>query len=334
MQYILRRLILTIPVIIGATLIVFLILHLIPGDPVDVIFAGTGASLEQKEDFRHSMGLDLPLPVQYFRYLGNTLQGDFGQSIHYQRPVSELIFERLPATIELGLAGLLTGLIIALPAGIISSVKRHSFIDYLVMTFATLGISLPTFWVSILLIMLFSGNLGWLPSFGRIDLMVEMDRITGFYLIDSLINKNLPAFKDTLTHLILPATALGISAATLTARLVRSSMLEELNKDYVRAAQAKGLMDRKVLSHHVIRNALIPVITIIGGMIGDLLGGSVIVETIFAWPGIGRLAIQAISTRDYAVVQGAVLFFALIRIGVNLITDFLYVVIDPRIGHI
>jgi ABC-type dipeptide/oligopeptide/nickel transport system permease component len=323
-----------IPVVVGALFIVFMILHLIPGDPIQVIFAGTGASLEQREAMRHSLGLDRPLPVQFVNYLLNAMHGDFGQSIHFKQPVLQLILERMPATIELTIAGLFIGLIIAFPAGIISSTKRNSIIDYIVMVGATLGISLPTFWVGILMIMLVAVNLGLLPAYGRLEYGYHLSRVTGFYLADSLITWNIPAFKDAVAHLILPAVTLGLSVATYTARLVRSSMLEEISKDYVRTARAKGLPERKVIAHHVLRNALIPVITLLGVWLGDLLGGAVLTETIFAWPGIGRLVIQAINSRDYPVVQGVVLFFALIRLSINYFTDILYVLIDPRISHV
>lgn len=322
-----------VPVLLGVSFIVFMIVHLIPGDPIQVMFAGTGASLEQREAMRHTLGLDRPLALQYVYYLGNAIQGNFGESIHFKQPVMELILERMPATIELTIIGLFIGLMIAFPAGIISSTKRNSIFDYTVMTGATLGISLPTFWIGILLIMLVAVNLGWLPGSGRIEYDVHLEKVSGFYLIDSLMTGNFPAFIATLSHLVLPAFTLGISAATFTARLVRSSMLEEIRKDYVRTARAKGLIERRVINRHVVRNALIPVVTLVGVMLGDLLGGAVVTETIFAWPGIGRLVIQAINTRDYPVVQGVVLFFALIRLTLNFVTDALYAIIDPRIGH-
>jgi peptide/nickel transport system permease protein len=333
-KYLVNRLLLMIPVFVGVSFIVFMILHLIPGDPIQVIFSGTGASLQQREAMRHSLGLDRPLPVQFVNYLWNAIHGNFGQSIHFNQPVLQLILERVPATIELTLAGLFIGLIFAFPAGIISGTRRNSIIDYIVMVCATLGISLPPFWVGILLIMLVAVNLGLLPGYGRIAYGDHLSRITGFYLVDALITWNIPAFKDALAHLILPAVTLGLSAATFTARLVRSSILEEIGKDYTRTARAKGLSEGRILERHVIQNALIPVITLIGVMLGDLLGGAVITETIFAWPGIGRLVIQAINTRDFPLVQGVVLFFAFIRLTLNLITDIIYVWIDPRIGHV
>jgi len=298
------------------TIIVFTIIHVIPGDPVQLIFAGTGASLEQREGMRHALGLDRPLPVQYVIYLSNAIRGDLGQSIQFKQPVTELILERMPATIELTMASLFIALIVAFPLGIISAVKRNSVADHVAMTGATLGISLPTFWVGILLIMFVSINLGWLPAFGRISYEVSLERVTGFHLIDSLLTGNIAAFKDALIHLILPALVLGIAAATFTTRLVRSSVLGVLSKDYVVTARSKGLKEWTILYHHVLRNSIIPVITLIGVMIGALLGGAVVTETIFAWPGIGRLVIQAISNRDFPVVQGVVLFFALIRLTI------------------
>ena len=334
MQYLIKRLVLTIPVLLGVTIIVFSIIQIIPGDPIQYMFSGTGASLEQREAMRHSLGLDRPLPVQYVTYVLNAIRGDFGQSIQFNQPVSEVILERMPATIEFSITTLFIALIVAFPAGIISSVKRNSIIDYMVMTGATLGISLPTFWVGILLIMLVAVNLQWLPSFGRISYEVHLERVTGFYLIDSLLTRNIPAFKDALIHLILPSLTLGIAMSTFITRLVRSSMLEEIGKDYVRTARAKGLPQKTVLIHHVLRNALIPVITLIGLKFGALLSGTVVAEVIFAWPGIGRLVIQSIYSRDYPVVQGVILFFTLIYLTINIVTDALYVLVDPRIGHV
>ncbi len=334
MQYLLKRLLLSIPVLFGVSIVVFTIMHVIPGDPVQLMFAGTGASVEQKQAMRHSLGLDRPLPMQYLNYVAKAIQGDFGQSIHFKQPVMELIWERMPATIELTLASLFIALAVAFPVGVISALKRYTLIDHIAMTGATLGISLPTFWIAILLIMLVSVKLDWLPGFGRISYEVGLQRMTGFYLLDSLLTWNLPAFKDALAHLVLPALALGMATATFVTRLVRSSMLEVISQDYVVSARAKGLYEWAILIRHVLRNALIPVVTLIGVQIGVLLGGAVITETIFAWPGIGRLVIQAINNRDFLLVQGVILFFALIRVVVNLATDVLYVWIDPRIGHI
>jgi ABC-type dipeptide/oligopeptide/nickel transport system permease component len=334
MQYLLRRLVLTIPVLIGVSIIVFTIMHVIPGDPARLLFAGTGATDEQVQAMRHELGLDRPLVVQYLVYIAKAVRGDFGQSLHFKQPVLELILERMPATIELTLASLFIAMAIAFPIGILSALKRYTIIDYVVMTGATLGISLPTFWVGILLIMLVAVNLNLLPGFGRIDYGVHLERITGFLLVDSLLTRNFPAFMSALEHLILPAAALGIAVATFSTRLIRSSMLEVISQDYVITARSKGLRERIVTTRHVLRNALIPVVTLIGVQLGDLLGGAVVTETIFAWPGIGRLVIQAIYNRDFLLVQGVVIFFALIRVIINLLTDLLYVWIDPRISHV
>jgi peptide/nickel transport system permease protein len=334
MRYLLRRLVLIVPVLFGVSVIVFTVMHVIPGDPVRLMFAGTGATEEQIQAMRHALGLDRPLPVQYVNYVSKAIRGDLGQSIHFKQPVLELILERMPATIELTLASFIIALAVAFPIGVLSALKRYTFIDHIVMTGATLGISLPTFWIGILLIMLVAVNLGWLPGFGRIDYGVHLERITGFLLIDSLLTRNIPALKDALAHLILPALALGTATATFSTRLIRSSMLEVISQDYVVTARAKGLRERMVITRHVLRNALIPVVTLIGVQIGSLLGGAVVTETIFAWPGIGRLVIQAIYNRDFLLVQGVVLFFALIRVIINLLTDVLYVWIDPRISHV
>lgn len=334
MQHLLRRLVLTVPVLFGLSVIVFTIMHVIPGDPVQLMLAGTGADQEQRQEMRHALGLDLPLPVQYANYVYKAVQGDFGQSIHFKQPVMDLILERMPATIELTFAGLIIALAVAFPIGILSALKRYTLIDYVAMTGATLGISLPTFWIGILLIMIVAVNLGWLPGLGRIDYAVLPQRITGLLVLDSLVTWNIPALKDALAHLALPALTTGTAIATFSTRLIRSTMLEVISQDYVVTARAKGIHERLVVTRHVLRNALIPVVTLIGMQIGDLLGGAVITETIFAWPGIGRLVIQAIYNRDFLLVQGVVLVFALIRVAINLLTDLLYVWIDPRISHI
>jgi peptide/nickel transport system permease protein len=327
-------LVLTIPVLVGVSLIVFAIMHVIPGDPVRLLFAGTGATDEKIQAMRRELGLDRPLAVQYLDYVARAVRGDFGRSLHFKQPVLQLILERMPATIELALASLFIALIIAFPIGLLSALKRHTIIDYMVMTGATLGISLPTFWVGILLIMFVAVNLNLLPGFGRIDYGAQLQRITGFLLVDSLLTWNIPAFKNALAHLILPALALGTAVATFSTRLIRSSVLEVIGQDYVSTARAKGLRERVIVTRHVLRNALIPVVTLIGMQIGDLLGGAVVTETIFAWPGIGRLVIQAIYNRDFLLVQGVVIVFALIRITINLVTDVIYVWIDPRISHV
>lgn len=334
MKYLLKRLILVIPVLIGVSIIIFTIMQVIPGDPVQLMFSGTGASPEQREAMRHTLGLDLPLHLQYVTYMERVVRGDLGQSIHFNQPVLELIVERMPATIELTLFSLIIALVIAFPVGVLSAEKRNSLIDHLARTGSTLGISMPTFWIAILLIMLLAVRLGWLPGSGRISYEVGLEHITGFHLIDAILTGNGAAFKDVLAHLVLPAFALGIATATFMTRIIRSSVLEVIGQSYVVTARSKGLHERVIRNRHVLRNALIPIVTLLGVEVGALLGGAVITETIFAWPGIGRLVIQAVNTRDFPLVQGVVLFFALIRLIVNLLTDFLYVWLDPRITHI
>ncbi|MBN1318664.1 MAG: ABC transporter permease [Anaerolineales bacterium] len=334
MQYLIKRILLIFPVLVGVSIVIFLIVNIIPGDPVQAMFSGTGASAEKREAMRHELGLDLPLHEQYIRYLLKVVRGDFGQSYHFNQPVLVLILERMPATIELTAAGLLVALSVAFPIGIISAWKHNTLIDRLTMAVATIGISLPTFWIGILLIMIIAVKLEWLPGFGRISYGVDLRNITGLYIVDSLLTGNMLALKDALAHLLLPGGATGIAVATLTTRMIRSSVLEVIGQDYVSVARAKGLSEWITLVRHVLRNALIPVVTLIGVQIGALLGGVVVIETIFAWPGIGRLVIQAIYSRDFMLVQGVVIFFAMIRIFINLVTDVLYVWIDPRIGHI
>ncbi len=324
----------TIPVLVGVTLVVFVIMRLIPGDPVQAIFAGTGATQEQMQAVRHSLGLDQPLPVQYLQYVIGALHGDWGDSIHFKQPVMSLILERMPATIELALFSFAIALVLAVPMGIASALKRGTIIDYVATTGATLGLSLPTFWIGILLIMLVAVNIGWLPSSGRSEFDVNLVKVTGFNLLDSVLTGNLAALQDALAHIILPGFTLGIATATSLTRMIRSSLLEVLSQDYVITARSKGLRERMVIVRHELRNASIPVVTLIGVLLGNLLGGAVITETIFAWPGIGRLVIQAIYSRDFLLVQGVVLFFALFRVALNLLTDMLCVWIDPRIRHI
>ncbi len=300
--YLVRRLLIAVPVILGVVSLVFLLIHLIPGDPVEIML-GERALPADREALRQELGLDRPLPEQYLRFLAQLCRGDLGRSLHYREPVSRLIVERYPATLVLTLAAMFVSLWIALPAGILSGIRQYSVWDHSTMFVALLGVSLPNFWLGPLLILVFSIHLGWLPVSGMGDVR----------------------------HLILPALTLGTSMATIVARMTRSSILEVLREDYVLAARAKGLPERSVILKHVLRNALLPVVTVVGLQFGGLLAGAVITETIFSWPGLGTLLIQAIQTRDYPVVQGCVLAISLSYVLVNLLTDVVYVLIDPRI---
>ncbi len=300
-SYLLRRLWQSVLVIFGVSVVVFLILHL-TGDPAALLLP-PDATAEDIAKFRHDMGFDDPVAVQYVRFLKGAVRGDFGQSIRHGEPAMGLVAERLPATFELAGAGLLIALALAIPAGIVSAVRRNTPVDYISTVVALLGQAMPTFWLGIMLILVFSVRLNWLPSSGRGDL----------------------------EHLILPAITLGLFTTARITRLTRSGMLEVLGQDYIRTARAKGVGEQPVVWKHALKNASIPIVTIVGIELGTLLGGSVITETIFAWPGVGRLSVQAIFNRDYPVVQSAVFLLASTFVIVNFLVDVVYTYLDPRI---
>ena len=299
--FVLRRLVQSLVVLLGVSFVVFFILHL-TGDPAAVLLPPE-ASADDIRRFREAMGFDDPFLVQYARFLSGALQGDFGKSIRHGEPAFGLVLERMPATFELAGAALLIALVLSIPAGIVSAVRRNTMVDYVSTVFALLGQSMPTFWLGIMLILFFSVSLNLLPSSGR----------------------------GTLEHLILPAVTLGLFTTARITRLTRSGMLEVLNQDYIRTARAKGVSDPPVVWKHALKNAAIPIVTIVGIELGTLLGGSVITETIFAWPGVGRLSVQAIYNRDYPVVQASVFLLATTFVLVNLFVDLIYTYLDPRI---
>ncbi|MBV9895602.1 MAG: ABC transporter permease [Chloroflexi bacterium] len=331
LRYLLRRLLLLGPVLLGISLITFILMQLIPGDPVAIMLQGEASSPQDLQRIRAAWGLDQPAAVQYLSYLAHLLSGDFGRSFMRQQPVLPVIADALPATIELALASLLIATVIAIPLGCFSALKHRTALDRAVTVLTVLGISMPGFWIGLLLVLLFSVTLNWLPASGRLEFGVGLEPITGFYLLDSLLQGNFDAFGDALAHLVMPAFVLGTAMAALTARMTRSSMLEVMHQEYVTSARAKGLRERAVIVGHMLRNALLPVVTIIGIQAGTILGGAVVVETIFAWPGLGRLTVQAISARDYFLLQGIVLCFALTRVFFNVLVDVLYSLLDPRI---
>ena len=302
--YIRRRLLQSIFVVWGVSVLVFFLLRLAPGDPVLMLLAES-ASPEQIAAARAKWGLDQPIPVQYAVFLGRALRGDLGDSLFFQQPAIEILFERMPATLQLSGVALLFSLAVAIPMGILSALKRDTIWDYLGTGLAMLGQAIPPYWLGIMLILLFSVSLRWFPTSGR----------------------------GTLSHLVLPAITLGSVLMALVMRLVRSGMLDVLSEDYVRTARAKGLVERAVIVRHALRNILIPLVTVIGLQLGALFGGAVIVESIFAWPGVGRLALQAISARDYPLVQAAVLIISIVYVFLNLAVDILYVYLDPRIRY-
>jgi peptide/nickel transport system permease protein len=328
---VLERVLAVIPIMFGVAIVVFLFMRLTPGDPVDIMMGESGYVSEGEiENLRREFNLDKPLHVQLALFLGGVVRGDLGNSYARRAPVSELIFERLPATIELALGALIFGLVVAAPIGIISAVKQHSVLDRVSMAGAFLGISMPAFWLGILLMLIFSVRLRWLPVAGRIDYEAGLQAVTGFYVLDSILTGNKAALVSSLRHLILPSISLGAAMAATVARILRSSMLEVLRQDYVTLARAKGVAELLVISKHALRNALIPTVTVVGLQIGVLLGGNMIVETVFGWPGLGRLVVQSIFARDFPLVQGAVMVYAFIFVTANLIVDVLYTYLNPK----
>lgn len=327
-----ERLLAAIPLMLGVAIIVFLFMRMTPGDPVDIMMGQSGAvSAGEVERLRSEFNLDKPLYEQLLLFLAGVARGDLGNSFQRQQPVTRLIGERLPATIELALGALFFGLLVAFPIGIISAVKQNSAIDRVSMAGAFLGISMPSFWLGILLIMLFSVNLKWLPVQGRIGSEIQLQTVTGFYTVDSILTGNWPALSSSLRHLILPSITLGAAMAAIVARVLRSSLLEILRSDYVKLARAKGASETRTVMKHALRNAMIPTITVLGLQVGVLLGGNMIVETVFGWPGLGRLVVDAIFNRDFPLVQGAVMVYALTFILANLIVDVLYTYLNPKI---
>jgi peptide/nickel transport system permease protein len=324
--YILKRLIQFIPVLLGISILVFFLLHLIPGDPARTLL-GQEATKEDIDHLRNVLGLNQPIYVQLWLFLKNLVRGDLGISIFQDVPVISLILKHLPATIELALLAMIIALVISIPLGIISAVKQFSWLDYVSMFFAQLGVSMPVFWMGLLLIIGFSVNLNILPSFGRGEPLFAA-------IGHTLQTGNLYYFLDSFKHLLMPAFTLGIMSAAMITRMVRSAMLEVLKEDYIRTAEAKGVTGMVVIVKHAFRNALIPVVTIVGLQFGNLLGGAIVTETVFAWPGIGRLVITAISQRDFPVVQGCVLMIALVFALINLIVDVLYAIINPKIQQV
>jgi peptide/nickel transport system permease protein len=327
-----ERVLITVPIMFGVAIVVFLFMRLTPGDPVDIMMGqGGGVSVGEIEHLRSEFHLDQPLHVQLWLFLTDAVRGDLGYSYTQKRPVSELIAERLPATIELAVGALLFSLVIAIPIGIVSAVRQHSLVDQVSMAGAFLGISMPSFWLGIILILFFSVRLHWLPVQGRLDFGVDLQHVTGLYVLDSILTRNGPALVSSLKHLVLPSVTLGAGVAAIVARVLRSSMVEILRQDYVILARAKGQVEFLVVMKHALRNALIPTVTVVGLQIGTLLGGNMIVETVFGWPGLGRLVVNAIFQRDFPLVQGAVMVYAFTFVIANLVVDVLYTYLNPKI---
>lgn len=325
-----RRLIGAVPVLFGISFLVFLLMHLAPGDPV-MLLLGDDATPVDVDRVRREWGLDQPILLQYGQFVSRAVVGDFGKSLKFGEPVIKLVFERLPATIELSLVSLLVAILISIPIGIYSAIKHDSLLDHAGTGVALIGVSLPNFWLGIMLIYFLGGQWNLLPVAGRIEYGIDVEPITRLYLVDSLITGNLPAFWSAMQHLLMPAVTLGTGLAAIVTRITRSSVLEVMRQDYVMTARAKGLSERVVIWRHILRNALITVITILGLQLGALLNGSVITETVFSYPGIGDLLIQSISARDYRLTQVLILFFGVMYFAVNMLVDILYTLVDPRI---
>jgi len=332
-SFLLKRISVVIPTFIGVTLLTFSLIRLIPGDPVELMAGERGIDPVRHAELLAQMGLDKPLLVQYWNYLTGIFQGDLGTSIVTREPVIREFLTLFPATLELSLCAIIIALAIGLPAGIIAAVRRGKVTDYTVMGLSLTGYSMPIFWWGLLLILFFSVNLGWTPVSGRISALFWVDEVTGFMLIDAFLSDEVGAFTSAVRHLILPSIVLATIPLAVIARMTRSSMLEVLREDYIQVARAKGLAMWLVVCVHALRNALIPVITVIGLQVGVLLAGAILTETIFSWPGIGKWLLDSIHRRDYPSVQGGILMISCIVISVNLTVDILYGVVNPRIRH-
>jgi dipeptide transport system permease protein len=326
-----RRLAVLIPTFIGVSIVAFLFIRLLPGDPVALLSGERVMSPERHAEISAQLGMDRPMVVQYFDYLGGVLTGDLGRSIVSKKPILDQFLDLFPATVELSLCAMIIAVALGIPAGVIAALKRGTAVDQSLMGVALVGYSMPIFWWGLLLMILFSGVLQWTPVSGRISMMYFFPNVTGFMLIDSLISGEKGAFASAVSHLILPSIVLATIPLAVIARQTRSAMLEVLSEDYVRTARAKGLSPFRVIGIHSLRNAMIPVITTIGLQIGVMLAGAILTETIFSWPGIGKWMIDSVFRRDYPVIQGGLLLISAIIMIVNLLVDVLYGLINPRI---
>jgi peptide/nickel transport system permease protein len=330
--YIGRRLLQLIPVLLGVSLVVFFMVRAIPGDPAQILL-GQQATEQQVQDLRVRLGLDKPILTQYALFLAGAVTGDLGESIRTGQPVTAELLDRFPATLELTLAALLFAVVVGVPVGVVAAVKQYSWLDKVTSVVALTGISMPIFWLALILVVIFTVNLNILPFPGRVGNDVSFTSYTGLYTLDTLITLDFTAFWDVLKHLILPAVALGTIPMAVITRMTRSSMLEVMGEDYIRTARAKGVLPKRVVFRHALRNAMLPTVTVIGLQFGLLMGGAVLTETIFSWGGIGQAALDAIYRRDYAMIQAVVLYGAAFFVLVNLIVDVLYAILDPRVRY-
>jgi len=327
---ILRRVLFAIPVALGVAVLAFFSLHLLPGDPVQIMLGDTNTSVAQIQAMQRQLHLDQPLHVQLALFFGQLARGNLGASIVQQRPVSAMIAETLPATIELTAATLVVAIVIAVPLGLVSAIRPGSWIDRTVLSTSLLGASMPAFWFGLLLILFLAVDARALPTSGRIDSTIGLQPVTGFMVVDSLLAQNWGALLSVLRHLIMPALTLGVVFAAVLVRTIRSSMLDAMRRQYITTARAKGVSETVVIVKHALRNALIPAVTVAGLQVGELLGGNMIVETVFAWPGVGRLVVNSIFAKDYVVVQAAVMLYAITYVAANLVVDVAYAALDPQ----
>ena len=333
LNYVLKRFFYAIPVLIGVTLLVFIISHAIPGDPARMM-AGQKASREAVENIRRSLGLDRPLPEQYLRYLGGLLKGDLGRSIRNQRPVLEDLRDFFPATLELTLVSMLFCIAVGLPLGIVSAIRRNRPIDHTARVFSVFGVSMPVFWLGLMLLLLFYRHLDWLPGSGRLDVMVTPPHhVTGMHLVDTLMEGSFGKFGNALSHILLPAFCLSYVYLAIITRIVRSSMITAMGQEFITTARANGISETRVILKHGLKNALIPTVTITGLSIGELLGGAILTETIFDWPGMGKYVVDSVNFLDFPAIMGFTLVVSLIYVIVNLLVDVLYALLDPQIRY-
>ncbi|NWG04991.1 MAG: ABC transporter permease [Syntrophaceae bacterium] len=329
--FILRRILVVIPTLLGVSIIIFLMLAITPGDPAELLL-GERATKESLDAMREYLGLQKPLYVQYGLFLKRVAQFDLGETIWTRQKVSVEIMERFPATIELTLAAMIISSFLGIILGIISATKQYSWFDYASMLGSLFGVSMPVFWLGLVLMLIFALNLGWFPMSGRLGVDIDLTTITNLFVLDSVLTRNWEALRSALMHLTLPAIALSTIPLAIVARMTRSSMLEVLRQDYIKTARAKGLSEFKIVLKHALRNGLIPVVTVVGLQFGILLGGAILTETVFAWPGVGKWLYDGVVKRDYMVIQGGCLLVATIFVFVNLIVDVLYAIINPRIS--
>ena len=330
LRFVVRRLILLVPILLGLSILVFLWIRALPGGPAQALL-GERATEQAIAQIEHEYGLDKPIYVQYWRYLKTVIKGDFGQSVTTRRDVTEELRQKFPATVELAIAAMIFSTFFGIPLGFFAAKRYGGAFDHFSLVASLIGVSIPVFFLAIILKYIFAVQLGWLPTVGRIDVLIDLEHPTNFYVIDAILAGDPQALWDVLKHLILPAVALGSIPLAIIARITRAAVLDVQNEDYVRTARAKGMPPAVVDRRHVLRNAMLPIVTIIGLQVGFLLAGAVLTETVFAWPGIGTWLVDAIESRNYPVLQGGILFVALVFVVVNLLVDVSYAFLNPRI---